>query len=802
MKRAQIEEARRHAAELHDEEEQAKLALLPPNENDFSVTAHLMRKHLERMNESLAETAKHARNAVLIQRLVVVPKLNTMDVLNELRLATHFTKELGEETDKTGNSIPSFRQWKFSKKTPTAMAFVQILFSLAASKKKMVRLMQRRSEVLNELKSIEERKTECRAVIEQEGYDFLRDCVQTDLEAQALKIKIKTSRKEKHILNVQTTDTVLRIKELMEHKDGVPIGRQTVIFQGNILVDGGFLHEYNLFNKCSIDVHYLDFPVAKKMNSDLREKTKEVLDSLETNLDEFEPEDFVEEAAYLREFLFDLNAFVRQVNLAKYKAKFRKNLIADSSGRKKRVIHSKKGRRSKFLHGYDVIVDPRVLVRAGQMELSRASMQWEDAYKQLRDIEGQIHSEFIITCQRTWRFKKWQRKCVKREAWRGGKAARRIKSLEKQKERKIAALRKAFEREQQLIFIRNRKAAKVMQRRFRAFMKRKYPPNGIRPKWEKKRKEVGLSALVYEVPTHKCHLCNFVGKTYDDLRNHLNEHKARDRQRKWRLEAEAAMKRMEEELWEKNEKKRLKRKSMEAKEHKFLESLRAERERKDKQKSDEVAGRLELGMDLPYTPEVAVLYLYKQSNVPEEVYGGVPGEIYLNKPVITIGRGGKAEVRVRSSYASQLLSRIHCTFFVKTHPYSGRVKVCVVDNNSTNGTFVNGFEVYPSDKTRVRRESSRRRRKRDSSAKLSRLSSLSATSGDLPPPTVRTSRSVSSSRLGSRGRTPETPAGAMVEFEDGVYVDDGNLVTLGCAPGRPSGHSFLVYQLEIKKKTL
>ena len=123
MKRAQIEEARRHAAELHDEEEQAKLALLPPNENDFSVTAHLMRKHLERMNESLAETAKHARNAVLIQRLVVVPKLNTMDVLNELRLATHFTKELGEETDKTGNSIPSFRQWKFSKKTPTAMAF-------------------------------------------------------------------------------------------------------------------------------------------------------------------------------------------------------------------------------------------------------------------------------------------------------------------------------------------------------------------------------------------------------------------------------------------------------------------------------------------------------------------------------------------------------------------------------------------------------------------------------------------------------------------------------------------------------
>ena len=74
MKRAQIEEARRRAAELKDEEEKAKLALLPPDENDFSVAAHLMRKQMERMREPLGDTAKHARNAVLLQRLVVVPR--------------------------------------------------------------------------------------------------------------------------------------------------------------------------------------------------------------------------------------------------------------------------------------------------------------------------------------------------------------------------------------------------------------------------------------------------------------------------------------------------------------------------------------------------------------------------------------------------------------------------------------------------------------------------------------------------------------------------------------------------------
>ena len=87
-----------------------------------------------------------------------------------------------------------------------------------------------------------------------------------------------------------------------------------------------FLQEYNLFNKCSIDVHYLDFPVSKKMNSDLTEKTEEVLESLDVALDEFDPDDYVEEVAYLREYLFDLNRFVHQVNLSKYKAKFRKKL--------------------------------------------------------------------------------------------------------------------------------------------------------------------------------------------------------------------------------------------------------------------------------------------------------------------------------------------------------------------------------------------------------------------------------------------------------------------------------------------
>ena len=51
MKRAQIEEARRRAKELLEEEERQKLEWKPPDENDFSVHAHLLRKKLKAMHE-------------------------------------------------------------------------------------------------------------------------------------------------------------------------------------------------------------------------------------------------------------------------------------------------------------------------------------------------------------------------------------------------------------------------------------------------------------------------------------------------------------------------------------------------------------------------------------------------------------------------------------------------------------------------------------------------------------------------------------------------------------------------------
>ena len=98
-------------------------------------------------------------------------------------------------------------------------------------------------------------------------------------------------------------------------------------------------------------------------------------------------------------------------------------------------------------------------------------------------------------------------------------------------------------------------------------MIRKYPPNGRPWKEPKKKKKndgtFNALDLIGKKQVHQCHICfksHF--KNYDELRQHINEHKARQRQRQWRLEAEAAQAQYEKELWEKRTLQRLKRKSV------------------------------------------------------------------------------------------------------------------------------------------------------------------------------------------------------------------------------------------------
>eukprot|EP00943_MAST-04B_sp_MAST-4B-sp1_P003852 g3852.t1 len=865
MKRAQIEEARKRAQELLDEERQRQLEWEPPSEKDFTVHAHLLRKKLKTMAEPLGETARHANFIVTQEKLVIIPKLKHKLVMQEIKNAT--IVHTGAESKM---SFKHYKTWTLQRKPTDSLMFVQTMFSLVAIKKSLQRNMIKRNEILDELKQIKARRLECKKVVEREGYPFLKEVLQSDLKKRKIKLKIKTSLNNKHLIELDSTEPILKLKKRLQTLDNIEkLENIHVIFQGNIIdFDELSLAECGIENKQSLDVLYTKFPMEKTFSRDLKDLSHEVMATLDDDLDEFEdPNDFIEEVAYLRDFVHQVNNAVHHINVAPYQAKYKKKLRnnARQNGgktRTKRVVHNKKGRRSDFIHGYEIIVDPAVLVRVGATELSRASLRYEDTYQKLIKIERDITKEFIVCIQRNWRFKLWIKKSNKRAAWIKGKKKRLQKSLHGFDNRKLQERRKISLRNQQLKEIQERKAATLMQRRFKQFMRRKYPPNG-RP-WKETKRGKGNDGtfnaldLIGKKVIHKCRIClkdHF--KNYDELRVHINEHKARDRQRKWRLEAEAAQAIYEKELWEKRTRERHKRKLIQDKEASYLNEVRRVRLEKAEAKRLEAERRLLLGMDLPYTPQVAVLYLYRQDGIDPEVYNDLPDKIYLRKSITSIGRGESADVQIKSKYARKLLSRAHCTFFVEIHKYSGRVQhVSVVDDGSTNGTFVDGFEVF-ADPTKLRSLNSANLKGKDGRNKLN-ASSLAQKNAEISSldrvELLVTSRSSINSNalqfnniseatisvatsdnknynnsnlrefLISRGSTlqstdtfsvisdknggsiasseakTDVPSGDGYEIKHGVALKEGSLITFGCAPGHPSGLSHLLYQLEIKNK--
>ena len=484
MKRAQIEEARRRAKELLEEEERQKLEWKPPDENDFSVHAHLLRKKLKAMHEPLGETAKHANFIVREEKLVIWPKLKHKLVIQELIDAT-----IVHDGTRPKMSFRHFKSWLLEKKPTNSFMFVQTMFSLIAVKKSLQRKMKKRQEILDSLNKTRNRRQQCRKVVESEGYPFLKQVLCSDLEEKKLKLKIKTSNKQKHIVDMNSTDSVKKLKKLLQKIDGIPsLSSIHIIFEGSIIdYDDLSLSECGIVNKSSIDVVYITFPIVKRLSKPMQEMTEEVMRSLDDDIDEFSSnEEILEEVAYLRDFLHQMNNAVHHINVAKFQAKHKRKLRDNSRNKKKkRVLHNKKGRRSDFLHGYEIVVDPAVLVRVATTEHDRASAIYEDTYQNLMSIETKIRNDFIVCIQRNWRFKLWIRKSSKRMAWIKGQEGRIKQSLLGYDDRKLKQRQKAAERSKQLTWIRERKAATLMQRRFKQFMIRKYPPNG-RP-WKEPR---------------------------------------------------------------------------------------------------------------------------------------------------------------------------------------------------------------------------------------------------------------------------------------------------------------------------
>ena len=128
-----------------------------------------------------------------------------------------------------------------------------------------------------------------------------------------------------------------------------------------------------------------------------------------------------------------------------------------------------------------------------------------------------------------------------------------------------------------------------------------------------------------------------------------------------------------------------------------MKSIRNKRARAEERKKQYMIRK---GYHLPVTPERATLYLIKKSNFSNQLYHNIPNKIELKNQTCTmvIGRSSKtSDITLDAPNMPGLISRSHARIHIKRHFVTGTLLIHVEDMESTNGTFINGSEIYPLD---------------------------------------------------------------------------------------------------------
>jgi hypothetical protein len=69
---------------------------------------------------------------------------------------------------------------------------------------------------------------------------------------------IKTPSGKDITLNVSPSDTIRKIKQMIEEAEGIPRLKQSLVFEGEQLQEGSMLSDYEIGNKSIIDLDLLD----------------------------------------------------------------------------------------------------------------------------------------------------------------------------------------------------------------------------------------------------------------------------------------------------------------------------------------------------------------------------------------------------------------------------------------------------------------------------------------------------------------------------------------------------------------
>ena len=214
--------------------------------------------------------------------------------------------------------------------------------------------------------------------------------------------------------------------------------------------------------------------------------------------------------------------------------------------------------------------------------------------------------------------------------------------------------------------------------------------------------DIGAAAAAEEALDLKCPDCGYKKLNFDQVRACVQKHADFER-RKELKEAERRRKKVAKRaynkkirLWEKKKNDALK------KEKKFMMSAKKIRQKRERAEERKILFLKRKGYHHPIQPERATLYLVRSSSeFDQKCYEGVPTKIELptRTCVVVLGRSiQKSDIVLDAPfYMKGLVSRTHVRLHLRRHLISGRLMIKAEDMESTNGTFINGQEIYPHD---------------------------------------------------------------------------------------------------------